>query len=250
MTNSSMTCAGVGDEHALAATNNPVLKSATKRFADGVLCGECRAVCVQWANSTTDGVHTKSTLSDTLTCSKSSTADVQRTNWTVFCVDSFFITSLSVSSAATSLEMSASTTCTTGAFNATAGAFFLALCARRLLNVCGNRLGRLHEVPQWFCPSRRDGVNCPVCVEYNDGVCEQCVDTIVKYSAMCVSTDRCSALNNGVCLRWANEMFPRGRCLPTSLAPESYTQHTWLHARPALSTRHSAFHGTSKLICT
>ena len=177
-------------------------------------------MCVSCSNGTTCDICAESTLGDDLTCSKSNAATVQTTNGAVSCVDGFF------------LDDGVCANCS-GAFGETC-----LLCSNDECLLCTNGsvlVGGACTVPAVCagtngahctgCPDgavRFNAMGCVPrgdCVEYHDGVCAQCVDTMVNDGGACVEPDGCTALGNGVCLRCAEGMFPdeSGFCRRLSL---------------------------------
>ena len=219
-------CAGVDDNDAdaLAVVNNHVVKCAETRFADGGVCGECPALCVSCANGTACDICAESTLGDDLMCSKSNAATVQTTNGAVSCVGGFF------------LDDGVCANCS-GAFGETC-----TLCSNDECLLCMNGsvlVGGACTAPA-VCADT-DGVQCTECpagtvrfnatgcvprgdcVEYHDGVCSQCVDTMVNDDGECVEPDGCTALGNGVCLRCVDGMFPDESGVCRRLSPTRLT---------------------------
>ena len=183
-------------------------------------------MCVLCANGTACGVCSESTLDNDLTCSKSSTADVQTTDGAVSCVDEFY------------LDEGVCTKC---------GDVFGGECVSCSRDGClrcrgdgSVLLGGVCTAPAGCavtdgavctgCPDgavRFNATGCVArgeCVEYHDGVCAQCVDTMVNDGGACVAPDGCTALGNGVCLRCSDGMFPDEGGVCRSLSPRNLTR--------------------------
>ena len=197
------------DENALAATNNHVVKCAEGLFADGVSCGECPPMCVSCANITVCDICAESTLGDDLTCLKSGAADVQTTNGTISCKDGFFLDedfcakcSDVFGGECVSCSHDECLLCKSGSVLLGGVCTAPTGCAVTDGAVCTGCPDGSVRLNATECVARGE------CVEYHDGVCAQCIDTMVNDGGTCVAPDGCSTLGNGVCLRCNDGMFP------------------------------------------
>ena len=203
-------CASSVPSNALLVTNNHVLKCRETLFPDGETCGTCPDSCASCHDKSSCTL-CEDSVNHFGTCVVEEHATTQTHNGIVSCDDGFILNG-STCQSCSERHVSTCPNC--------------ALCSLDRCLQCEGHV--VFADGRWKEPSlcdETDGVQCTRCsegalafnatdcvidddcVQFVDGVCVQCVDSLININDSCHPPEQCNVLGDGTCLRCDPGMF-------------------------------------------
>ena len=197
-------CTASAPSHVLLAVDNHVVKCEEAFFVQPEACGECPESCLQCTDTTTCTLCGDS-VSHLGACIVEENATAQTHNGIVSCDDGFILDGRTCRSCS---DRHASTcpNCTLCSLDQCLrceGHVVFADGRWKEPSLCDETTGTLCTrcSPGALAFNATDCVVADDCVQFVDGVCVHCADSLINVNGSCHPPEQCSSLGDGTCLR-------------------------------------------------